>query len=244
MKVDNTNYVCGPRHIRIDVSQYTNTFGSTENELAVLGLMMVHHRENSWDSIALTKLTALIKIDIQSNRKPWCGYHFESCLDMIYDLRDRYVSCTTIAGVDYLALTPECVSILYEKYPVLVDGTNMPIPDSSVTLQEYEDKIGNYFRMDLSADEMSELACLGLAGEAGEVADLRKKEKFHKRSITLRNKASELSDVFFYLVMYAKAHGFTLSQVVQVQLAKLSKIHPSGKFTIEAMQKRRDKGEK
>ena len=76
------------------------------------------------------------------------------------------------------------------------------------------------------------IATLGLAGEAGEVAE---KVKKHLRGddahnpmehvdIIARNKqvAMELGDVLFYLTWIANYHGYTLEQVMALNVLKLT----------------------
>lgn len=76
------------------------------------------------------------------------------------------------------------------------------------------------------------IATLGLTGEAGEVAE---KVKKHLRGdvahnpmelpdILVRNKevAKELGDVLFYLTWIANYHGFTIEQVMAMNILKLT----------------------
>lgn len=69
-------------------------------------------------------------------------------------------------------------------------------------------------------------AALGIAGEAGEVADLIKKQQFTK------NRASEnfeeellleLGDVLYYLDRLAQLHGYSLADVMEANIEKLEK---------------------
>jgi NTP pyrophosphatase (non-canonical NTP hydrolase) len=70
-------------------------------------------------------------------------------------------------------------------------------------------------------------AVLGLAGEAGEVADLHKKMFYHAdkegRQEELLN---ELGDVAFYLLKVLDLNGWTLEDALEVNRAKLMKRHP------------------
>jgi NTP pyrophosphatase (non-canonical NTP hydrolase) len=74
---------------------------------------------------------------------------------------------------------------------------------------------------------------LGLAGEAGEVADLLKKTHGHGKPYDADKMLKELGDVLWYLANLADAHGFTLSQVAQTNVDKLRARHPNG-FTVES----------
>ncbi len=66
------------------------------------------------------------------------------------------------------------------------------------------------------------MAALGLAGEAGEYADLVKKALFHKNVTLNREKAiSELGDVLWYLALAAAYHEVTLNELARKNIAKL-----------------------
>lgn len=73
---------------------------------------------------------------------------------------------------------------------------------------------------------------LGLTGESGEVADkvkkvLRDKEgKFSKKD--LQEVAKELGDVLWYVSNLAHELGYTLSEVAQINLDKLSSRNQRG----------------
>lgn len=74
---------------------------------------------------------------------------------------------------------------------------------------------------------------LGLAGEAGEIADLTKKLVFHHHPYDGKKFLDELGDVQWYLAMNAVAHGYTLAQVMEHNINKLRERYPEG-FTSEA----------
>lgn len=73
---------------------------------------------------------------------------------------------------------------------------------------------------------------LGLAGEAGEIADLTKKWLYHNHPYDARKFLDELGDLQWYLAMSAKAHGFTLEEVMTSNIQKLRERYPNG-FTSE-----------
>lgn len=76
---------------------------------------------------------------------------------------------------------------------------------------------------------------LGIAGEAGEVADLIKKElgHGHGRDITRPKVAKELGDVLWYLAAIADDYGYSLSEIATMNIEKLKARYPQG-FTVEA----------
>lgn len=69
---------------------------------------------------------------------------------------------------------------------------------------------------------------LGLCGEAGEVADLVKKEAWHGRPLTNDVLANELGDVLWYLADLATARGLSLDAIAETNLAKLRARYPDG----------------
>jgi len=72
-------------------------------------------------------------------------------------------------------------------------------------------------------------AVLGLAGEAGEVADLHKKMFYHTPKDDRDYKESlkhELGDVYFYLLKVQDLYGFTTDEILAANRAKLSSRHP------------------
>src|SRR5690242_2688280 len=62
-------------------------------------------------------------------------------------------------------------------------------------------------------EQPAECAILGLCGEAGEYADLKKKELFHQKPCELSEKSKELGDVLFYLCMAARHEGIPMSRI-------------------------------
>ena len=78
---------------------------------------------------------------------------------------------------------------------------------------------------------------LGLAGEAGEVADDIKKKYFHGRDIDSEHTIEELGDVMWYVAMICDASGFTLDDVMQTNKEKLENRYPDGFDTWRANHK-------
>jgi NTP pyrophosphatase (non-canonical NTP hydrolase) len=69
---------------------------------------------------------------------------------------------------------------------------------------------------------------LGIAGEAGEVADLVKKSVFHGHAIPKEEIKKELGDVLWYLSQLARLAGLTLEEVANANINKLMKRYPEG----------------
>lgn len=73
---------------------------------------------------------------------------------------------------------------------------------------------------------------LGLTGEAGEVADLLKKNMFQGHDLDKEEVKLELGDCAWYIAIAAYALGFSLSDVLNANIAKLKDRYPD-KFSKE-----------
>lgn len=69
---------------------------------------------------------------------------------------------------------------------------------------------------------------MGLAGESGECVDLVKKHLMQGHPLDKAHLASELGDVAWYLAVTAKAIGYDLDTIFQMNVDKLKKRYPSG----------------
>lgn len=69
---------------------------------------------------------------------------------------------------------------------------------------------------------------LGVAGEAGEVADLVKKHVGHGHALDADKVKKELGDVLWYVAVLAHRAGFTLETVAEANVAKLRARYPDG----------------
>jgi NTP pyrophosphatase (non-canonical NTP hydrolase) len=72
------------------------------------------------------------------------------------------------------------------------------------------------------------VAALGLAGEAGEFANMVKKMIAHGHPISADELAEELGDVMWYLAEAATACGLTLNDIAQMNVDKLRARYPEG----------------
>lgn len=76
---------------------------------------------------------------------------------------------------------------------------------------------------------------LGLAGEAGEVADLIKKGVFHQHGVEKEKLAKELGDVMWYLAALCTDLGIKLSDVMTANIEKLKTRYPDGFQTADSL---------
>ena len=72
------------------------------------------------------------------------------------------------------------------------------------------------------------VAALGLAGEAGEFANLVKKMTAHGHPYDPASLKDELGDVLWYLAEAATASGLNLEEIAQENVDKLRKRYPEG----------------
>ena len=72
------------------------------------------------------------------------------------------------------------------------------------------------------------IAALGLAGEAGEFANMVKKLTAHGHEIAPETLADELGDVMWYVAEAATAIGIHLGEIAQGNVDKLRNRYPEG----------------
>lgn len=81
----------------------------------------------------------------------------------------------------------------------------------------------------VSVKEQRSHFALGLAGEAGEVADLVKKDVFYPHKDVLPERIlDEAGDVLWYLAALVARYGFTLTDVKEYNKRKLEERYPDG----------------
>ena len=110
-----------------------------------------------------------------------------------------------------------------------------------MTLDEYQHLAARTIGTRTHTDQLSNMA-LGLAGEAGETADMLKKHLFHGKPLDADEVIKELGDVLWYVAGMATAIGVSLGEVGQRNVDKLRKRYPDG-FSAEASAKRADVAE-
>lgn len=71
-------------------------------------------------------------------------------------------------------------------------------------------------------------AIMGIAGEAGELTDLIKKQEFHGVPADRTKVLKELGDVLYYVTAMAIEHGWSLEVVAATNNAKLAARYPQG----------------
>lgn len=91
----------------------------------------------------------------------------------------------------------------------------------------------------LSTRDSLTVACLGLAGETGELIDALKKHLYHGKALDTGHIILEMGDIFWYLHYLSFALGLTLEEVIERNIDKLKARYPKG-FSVEAAKMRAD----
>lgn len=78
-------------------------------------------------------------------------------------------------------------------------------------------------------------ASLGIAGEAGEIADLVKKYTFHNHKMAVEEVTEELGDLFFYVTLMMWTLNITLDEIIEMNVQKLDERYPEGFESIRSM---------
>lgn len=97
-----------------------------------------------------------------------------------------------------------------------------------MNFDDYQIAAARTINHDLSHRNQLACAALGLAGEAGEAADMLKKHLFHDHPLDRAKLVGELGDVLWYLATLATTLGVTLDEVASGNVAKLRARYPAG----------------
>ncbi len=112
----------------------------------------------------------------------------------------------------------------------------LPTP-RSMTLDDYQQLAARTIGSDRTHEQQLANAALGLAGEAGEVADVMKKHLFHAWPLDRDAVAEELGDCLWYVAGAATALGLSLGDVAAGNVEKLRRRYPDG-FSADASRNR------
>lgn len=82
------------------------------------------------------------------------------------------------------------------------------------------------------------IAALGLAGEAGEVAELIKKQIGHHHPLNSAAIAKELGDALWYIACVATLYDLDLTQIATENIDKLRQRYPEGFTSTDSLERR------
>lgn len=83
---------------------------------------------------------------------------------------------------------------------------------------------------------------LGIAGEAGEIADTIKKVMYHDHDYNEEKIVLELGDLLWYMALLCNTLDITLDAVMEQNIAKLRRRYPNG-FDTEKSKHREQEGQ-
>jgi NTP pyrophosphatase (non-canonical NTP hydrolase) len=70
--------------------------------------------------------------------------------------------------------------------------------------------------------------CLGLSGEVGEFNDMIKKWVFHEKELDVDHAKKEMGDVLWYIAMICHSFGWSMDEIMQMNIDKLKARYPEG----------------
>jgi NTP pyrophosphatase (non-canonical NTP hydrolase) len=100
--------------------------------------------------------------------------------------------------------------------------------NSPLTLNEYQKLAARTAGAGGGGDRRLIISALGLAGEAGEFANIVKKLTAHGHDISADVLAEELGDVLWYLAEAATTSGLSLGDIARQNVEKLRRRYPEG----------------
>lgn len=95
-------------------------------------------------------------------------------------------------------------------------------------VHEYEADVMRTMNPCLTMEALLIEGLLGLNSEAGEAGDIFKKYKYQGHPFDKEHIAIELGDAAWYLVEAAHAIGYSLEEILQMNIEKRAKRYPNG----------------
>lgn len=97
-----------------------------------------------------------------------------------------------------------------------------------MTINDYQKNALRTANKSLTPFQQLENGIMGLNGEAGECIDILKKHLFQGHELDKEHIAKELGDIAWYLALSAKAIGYDLETILQMNVDKLCARYPDG----------------
>lgn len=82
-------------------------------------------------------------------------------------------------------------------------------------------------------------ACLGLSGEVGEFNDMIKKWIFHEKDFDEVHAKKELGDIMWYVALMCDSFGWSLDEILEMNVDKLKARYPEG-FSVQRANNRKE----
>ncbi len=97
-----------------------------------------------------------------------------------------------------------------------------------MTINEYQKLAMSSLNPDLSEKDVLINGVMGICGEAGEAIDIVKRHLAQGHELDKEHLAKELGDIAWYLAETATVLGYTLEEILQMNIDKLKKRYPDG----------------
>ncbi len=97
-----------------------------------------------------------------------------------------------------------------------------------MTINEYQTFALRTLNPELSEKDVLINGVMGLCGESGEAIDLVKKHLAQGHPLEAEKLAKELGDIAWYLAETAHAIGYSLEDILQMNIDKLAARYPEG----------------
>lgn len=212
--IDSICALCEDKHGPCDAIDNLNQSGAhrcAERILAYLQTPLTDEKEENEMSVKLKSC-------------PFCG---ATSIDYAGGVRP-YVRCGR-CGATIESSTPEGGETAFSKWNTRAGG---------MTINEYQ-----RLAQRTSSDDPGVFATieakkidngiLGMAGEAGECADLLKKSRHQGHTFDVDEVVKECGDVLWYAAELAAGLGLTLEEIARRNIEKLEKRYPKGHFEAE-----------
>lgn len=112
-----------------------------------------------------------------------------------------------------------------------------------MTEQEYKIFVDNLKNDDLDCSDVVLIhAVFGIAGEAGELVGIVKKQMVYHKPVDENHIKEELGDLLHYMTYLMNKYGWTIKDLAQANMDKLKKRYPNGYSNEDALV-RKDKNE-
>ena len=97
-----------------------------------------------------------------------------------------------------------------------------------MTINEYQQLAMRTLNPNLSEKEVLINGVMGLCGESGEAIDIVKRHLAQGHELDKEHLAEELGDIAWYLAETATVLGYSLEDILQMNIDKLKKRYPEG----------------
>ncbi len=108
-----------------------------------------------------------------------------------------------------------------------------------MTLDDYQKLAARTLGGERTHEQQLANAALGLAGEAGEAAEIIKKHLFHATPLDTDDLVKELGDCLWYISAFATLLDLSLDEIARRNIEKLRRRYPDG-FDPERSRNRTD----